>query len=706
MYTRGMRQTPLDCKCPSAEHACAVSFHKLRAAGLGIGHEIGMDSGKRHARFVDVAEGLVIVGVVFAQERTLGKRIGGSKGMKGLAPRSKHVSYAAGGCGDRAEGEHSSEAALQCCVSENHGCIFCRVKSRRDLPTLVAWPGTPGICRKAPHGRIINAVTSPTPDLSLDYSKKKCVIHPRNAEGSPSRAVPAAPGNLGTSTPVRTPLTCRCDGQRPVCGACLRMDLDCQYESLESSANVILPKDHITDLEQRLKHVEALLARHDDLLTGHLAPCATHATPVEVDEPAEETDGMAITFVDERASAFFGESSNITFIRHLLRAMAAIGDVSEQPAPMPQTHSSPAPAANPTALPPYKDIEDLLTVYFSTMGLMFPIFDEAYFWAKHHEFKATNFSHISRTWLAVLNMILAMATNIGQGSGTNTSTDERMEISHAYYARATALCGDLARRVVSLDVVQYLLLEVLYLQGTQQSVEVWSRHGFLVSTAMALGLHAEQAGRHLQPIERESRRRTWMTIFCLDKVLSLTFGRPAAIHENMVDLPSPWPGRGRRTKRDSYTTDFFGVSVRLYELVGECVACLYDGNLGRQKEWDVSMMDTAAEIRDQLEQWKDGLPAHLSIDVEFTNSSHLNRLRTTLALRYHNLAMLIDRPLLLATLSLSKRRLPQVDAQCVSAQHTIDIVHSVLSADASGSNNLGVWFFTLYYGTSSRSKNA
>jgi hypothetical protein len=37
--------------------------------------------------------------------------------------------------------------------------------------------------------------------------------------------------------------------------------------------------------------------------------------------------------------------------------------------------------------------------------------------------------------------------------------------------------------------------------------------------------------------------------------------------------------------------------------------------------------------------------------------------------------------------------------ECViAAETTIDIVHLVLTADKTGGNNLGVWFFTLYYG--------
>lgn len=113
--------------------------------------------------------------------------------------------------------------------------------------------------------------------------------------------------------------------------------------------------EYVSDVESRLKIVEDLLRRHDDLLLGHLSACRadpavspnalssvqTKTTPgrseapgrssiqleaseLQQDQITEEhlTDGMALSFVDETQSAFFGPSSNITFTRHILQAMS------------------------------------------------------------------------------------------------------------------------------------------------------------------------------------------------------------------------------------------------------------------------------------------------------------------------------------------------------------------------------------------------
>ena len=146
----------------------------------------------------------------------------------------------------------------------------------------------------------------------------------------------------------------RCNGERPKCSLCSNLGFDCQYEPTDSSTNVIVKKEYVSDFETRVKSIEKMLKRHDDLLTGHLsassarpeqsssspqdghsaalnATMATSRESIQLDTselqdlPAEETvtDGMAISFVDELNSAFFGPSSNIAFTRHILGAISS-----------------------------------------------------------------------------------------------------------------------------------------------------------------------------------------------------------------------------------------------------------------------------------------------------------------------------------------------------------------------------------------------
>lgn len=534
-------------------------------------------------------------------------------------------------------------------------------------------------------------------------------------------------------------------------------------------------KEYVSNLEQRLKDVERALQRHDDLLTGHLTACLTTieagstgpsgdslsfstARPVQngiqLEAPNEEdpgsdearTDGLAIVFVDEQTPAFYGESSNIVFTRYLLRAISVVSKVKQHgmavpckesgsaeysSAPFTQQHSPSAIECpkdlrfSPSTLPPEEEMDALLSAYFSGYGSQFPFLHELTFRETYDECKASGFAKVRRTWLGLLNMTFAMASNIDQSAGVPAK--ERFRRSHVFFVRAASLCSESSMQTVSLDIVQYLLLAVLYLQGTQRSIQTWSMHGILVRTAIALGLHSEQSGQGLDPIQQEIRRRTWLTIYCLDKLLSVAFGRPPSIPDEyiVVQLPSPWTCSTDMSRSQvngvDINTDFLNATVRLYQIVGRSVSTQYGMNL-RLTDQDTDIdesnaIQTASTMRQELRRWSSGLPPHLSLcepgsDIISKNTDS-NRLRVILTLRYHFTCILIHRPLLCATLRYLTMKYPSVGSalpfriqlamaeahECIrSAEKTIEIVHTVLSAQETGYSNLGVWFFTLFYG--------
>ena len=576
----------------------------------------------------------------------------------------------------------------------------------------------------------------------------------------------------------RTALACkacrarksRCDGRRPTCATCRALGFECEYEPSEFSANIIVHKGYVFDLEQRVKRVEQALQRQEDLLTGHLSACSTErrrgygqppdapSTAVEAsdgirldasgleDPEAEDarTDGLAITFVNEQTSAFFGDSSNVAFLRYLRGAIYAIWKVKQPEELAGEDHLvenrridfsqklSPSAMDPPelsglaaTMLPPAVEMENLLGVYFGATGSLFPFIHEPTFRETYDEFKASGFAKVRRIWLGLLNIIFAVAGHVDQGGAI--SAEERLGRSHIYYARAVALCSGPSRRTVSLEIVQYLLLVVLYLQGAQRSTETWSVHGLLVRTAIALGLHSDQAGKKLDLVHQEARQRTWLTVYCLDKVLSVTFGRPPSMPEEyvIVRLPVPWSSLQSSTEpghtiASEPSAQFLGVSVELYRIMGRSLVKQYNSNLGRMNEdFDaITTIQSASETRQDLRLWASGLPSHLSIyppNSQFSpKPSDQDKLRIILTLRYHSLNILIHRPLLCAMLrSLTVQEAPSGESlpyimqlavaeahECISsAESTIDIVYSILAADKAGHNSLGMWFFTLYYGT-------
>ena|SRR6187402_3641799 len=104
-----------------------------------------------------------------------------------------------------------------------------------------------------------------------------------------------------------------------------------------------------------------------------------------------------------------------------------------------------------------------------------------------------------------------------------------------------------------------------YLQGTQRSVETWAIHGLAIKAALQLGLHSAKASQNFSPILREFRKRTWFGCVVLDRTLSMTFGRPAAIPDSYVVLDLPCnidldPSEPVNPQRD-ISLDFFNSTM-------------------------------------------------------------------------------------------------------------------------------------------------
>lgn len=126
----------------------------------------------------------------------------------------------------------------------------------------------------------------------------------------------------------------RCDGKRPSCSLCQDLGFECVYTPPTTAANVIVQKDYLLGLEERVKRIEESLGsvRGDlDGLTKKVdcKPESERVSNHDLREGQDETraaapmpdligtedsvDGMgAVIFADEEDSGFFG---NLTYLR-------------------------------------------------------------------------------------------------------------------------------------------------------------------------------------------------------------------------------------------------------------------------------------------------------------------------------------------------------------------------------------------------------
>lgn len=251
-------------------------------------------------------------------------------------------------------------------------------------------------------------------------------------------------------------------------------------------------EDRLKEVEGRLSSIEnrdhAFNARSVDLggTVGAPAPVANGITrdtaqpdtacvrddsiddAETIDDPI---DGMgAVTFAQEEDCAFFGPSSNIAFLRKVSHAVARLTNDSEPWRPSPAERHSvgytgglvnasrPASPArlhrehshdkiNIYALPTDTVARQLLAWYFSNTGVLFPYLHEQSFMSTFDQVSKDKFRGVRRTWLALLNMVLAHAAvharDITTTPGSADSTTFRAEAeSEMYFRRAYGLFNE------------------------------------------------------------------------------------------------------------------------------------------------------------------------------------------------------------------------------------------------------------------------
>jgi len=154
------------------------------------------------------------------------------------------------------------------------------------------------------------------------------------------------------------------------------------------------------------------------------------------------------------------------------------------------------------------------------------------------------------------------------------------------------------------------------------------------------------------------------------------------------------------------------------------IASFYGGNIGVSTPFIASdMMSRLFAIEQQLVEWEHLLPPSLALqkveklaaisDVVDPTTFYIERFRIILTLRYHNLCVLMYRPILVKFLDIIGRDVLDTEVQEVKlmqqighnsiykcAQASMDIiaiVSTIVASDGYQRNLLGAWWFSLYY---------
>ena len=377
---------------------------------------------------------------------------------------------------------------------------------------------------------------------------------------------------------------------------------------------------------------------------GHSILISGEYTPAILGAVAGEHEG----------EAFYGSSSAGTFMQNVkLLAKQTLGrGGDDRSSNLDETNDSsvsnvrwkaPEHSHKDYVLPSRRTADQLLSTYWQYVHSMYPILDELqtqrdYEKVWNGEGSVAN----ERSFLCSLNAIFAIASQL---SGP-TTLGER-EASAAVFSKRAEQCWDLLDPPTLRSVQAYLLLG-LYFQSTHEPHRCWLLVGLAIRTAQSLGLHhPETSARAPNASRGELMRRVWYGCVLMDRVLSMTYGRPCEIGPGtatVVPLPLAVQALHAPELHSNPSADFFLSMLKLNDILHDVLRHFYriddrtkpaGGLLIRC--FGGSSSFSVFDIDQRLSEWEDDLPDYLKLynrTVEHEVESHWHRQAVVLRQRY------------------------------------------------------------------------
>ncbi|KAJ5175608.1 uncharacterized protein N7482_001485 [Penicillium canariense] len=392
----------------------------------------------------------------------------------------------------------------------------------------------------------------PNPDRSLNQK----VPIPRSVHSTQSMAS----GRVSKACEHCRDKKAKCSGHRPACQRCQAAGTPCSYGDRKRER--ILKE--FQSLTTQVQHYQGLLrdlypqlnaspARRFDQTLGQLvrAPenLESHAWIAAAHHIEEDFNHDEAS----QAMGFVGEHSAITWLYRLKRDLdqddTPIGDPLDRPSISSINYfQDTTQIAGPDdadvdflARPPQPIANKLIEDYFQAVHPEFPIIGKETFLGQYRSFYANPTQRPGRRWVAVLNLVFAIAT---RRAHLAQSSSEQGAYNHTeYFMRAWRLSmGDAALLDhPNLQQVQVEGLAAFYLLSTGQINRSWRMIGIAIRSAIAMGLNFRIEGDVVSHFSKEIRYRVWWALFMLDAGLCVLTGRPPTTDETFRSTPLPLP---------------------------------------------------------------------------------------------------------------------------------------------------------------------
>jgi len=281
-------------------------------------------------------------------------------------------------------------------------------------------------------------------------------------------------------------------------------------------------------------------------------------------------------------------------------------------------------------LPSRRRADELMEVYWEVVYPLYPYLDKAETILKYRDlWKEQSDYDEDAIFICGLNVIFALSCQlIGE-------THQRENSAKVFFERAKSLL-DLWHSG-SFQYVQVCLLLGQYFQSTNDPHQCWTIVGMAIRTGQSLGLHLPETSENASsPRKRELLRKVWHGCIIMDRITSMTYGRPTMIGKDLAAaVPRPLgidedklQQAGTVPKADQPSLiNFFVETLGLYEILYDILVAFYSSSItddgsgeGRWARYfggsdpDTNKNPSVHAIDRRLVRWEANLPSHLKTE--------------------------------------------------------------------------------------------
>ncbi|KAL8697220.1 MAG: hypothetical protein Q9224_002422 [Gallowayella concinna] len=391
----------------------------------------------------------------------------------------------------------------------------------------------------------------------------------------------------------------KCSGERPICKHCEDFKIPCVYEDgkrdrtkkCAAPASSLQRADRVSEADQvniqRLLNKDGNSGRDDsstpassrrrftsteserrNIITEHHVP-ARKGSIGSLDCIEEDLNRSAAS----RATGFMGKNSEVNWLGQLRsRTDDAVGNETETDESqmtfgsglegVPESfvhgpekvysasestyHCDDISLVVPEHVQPYqlptKETADLLlSCYLESVHPCFPILGKTTFVKQYHAFYDNLTLPTGPVWLAILNLLFALAARYGRLIRADWMRDADDEQIYFSRARLLALGSEALWVHGQLQRIQVTGLTSFYLMATNQLNRAFAMSGIAIRQAVTLGLNLRNQDQKLAAPSKEIRYRVWWALATTERTLCNMTGRPPSFAASDCSAPLPLP---------------------------------------------------------------------------------------------------------------------------------------------------------------------